>query len=68
VRRDAEPRPATRAPRPYLGIRFRCCNAYRRIYLNRDGSAFFGHCPKCLRPVRIAVGEQGSAATFWEVE
>lgn len=64
---DPDPRGAARAPRPWLGVRFACCNTYRRIHLNHDGTAFAGHCPKCLRPVRIEVSDHGSDAAFWEV-
>lgn len=62
------PTPDRGKPRPFIGIRFKCCNAYARVYLVRDGSAFAGHCPKCARPVRIAVGEGGSKSRFWSVE
>jgi hypothetical protein len=60
--------PATPSPKPFLGIRFTCCNAYARIYLTHDGKAFAGHCPKCLRHIRIAVGKEGSKSRFWVVE
>jgi hypothetical protein len=52
-------------PRPYIGMYFQCCNVYLRIYLNREGTAYFGHCPRCARPVRIAVGSGGSKGKFW---
>ena len=55
-------------PRAYLGVYFKCCNVYARIYLTRDKTAFAGHCPKCARPVRIAVGTGGSKERFWTAE
>lgn len=51
----------------YLGIRFDCCKIYVRIYLNRDGTAYEGRCPRCLRPVRFIVGAGGSDARFFTV-
>ncbi|HPU05364.1 MAG TPA: hypothetical protein PLO20_02430 [Thermogutta sp.] len=51
--------------RPYLGILFRCCGIYLRIYLNRDGTAFEGRCPRCLRVVRIGVSPNGSDDRFF---
>ena len=41
--------------RPFLGIYFRCCFVYGRIYRKDDGSYYFGHCPKCCVPVRVRV-------------
>ncbi len=54
--------------RPYLGMHFKCCNAYCRIYLNREGTAFRGHCPKCAQPVSIKVSSSGSSEKFWSAE
>lgn len=54
--------------RPYVGMRFKCCNAYARIYLDRFGKAFRGYCPKCGRPVNIAVRSGGSKSKFWTAE
>lgn len=64
----AEPKDPPKQPRPYIGMQFDCCNVYRRIYLNRDGTAFFGHCPRCLRPVRLPVGPDGSHSKFWRAK
>lgn len=49
----------------YLGIMFNCCNVYARIYKNRDGSAYVGRCPKCMRTVRVQVGEGGTNQRFF---
>ncbi len=51
----------------YLGILFKCCGVYGRIYQNSDKSAYVGRCPKCLRTVKIKVGEGGTASRFFEV-
>jgi hypothetical protein len=62
------PGPEEKKPRPFIGMHFDCCNVYRRIYLNRDGTAFFGHCSRCLRPVRLPVGPGGSSDKFWRAK
>ena len=58
----------TPQPRPFIGMYFKCCNVYCRVYLNKDGTAFCGHCPKCAAPVRIAVSPDGDPGRFWTAE
>jgi hypothetical protein len=55
-------------PRPSVAVHFKCCNVYLRIYLNRQGTAFFGHCPRCTRSITINVGPGGSKSRFWTAE
>jgi len=57
-----------REPRPYIGMHFKCCNVYTRIYLNRAGTAFMGHCPKCAAKVEIKASPGGSKSRFWSAE
>ncbi len=57
-----------RQPRPYISVHFKCCNVYSRVYLNRQGKAFFGHCPRCARPIRVAAAPGGSRNKFWTAE
>lgn len=52
----------------FLGIMFNCCKIYGRIYKTRDGKAYAGHCPKCLRPIRIKVGEGGTETRFFSAQ
>lgn len=56
----------TPSSRPYVGIIFRCCGVYARIYRNAHGSAYEGHCPRCARPVRIKISPDGIDARFFE--
>ena len=55
------------ASRPFLGIMFECCSVYARIYKNKEGTAYEGHCPKCMKPIRIRVGKGGSSNRFFKV-
>ena len=58
---DAEPG----AARPYVSILFECCNVYARVYRRPDDDAYHGRCPKCLRPVRLRVGPDGTPARIF---
>lgn len=50
----------------FLGIKFNCCGVYHRIYVNKDGTAYEGRCPKCMKPVRLLIGEGGTDHRFFE--
>jgi hypothetical protein len=67
---DADPTPtgAVKPGRPFLSVKFACCNVYCRIYRNNDGSRYEGRCPKCGRPVRFLVGHGGTESRFFVVE
>lgn len=60
--------PPEQGPRPSIAVHFKCCNVYLRIYLNRLGTAYFGHCPRCTRALTIKVGPGGSKSRFWTAE
>lgn len=49
----------------FLGIQFACCGVYARIFINRAGTAYEGHCPRCSKPIRIAIGPGGSDTRFF---
>jgi hypothetical protein len=57
-----------RPPRPYIGMLFKCCNVYMRIYLNKAGTAFEGRCPKCMRETVIQAAPGGDPSRFWTAE
>jgi len=56
--------------RPYIGVTFKCCNVYARIYLNRDKTKFEGRCPRCGRYKITAdvVEHGGSEEKFFVAE
>jgi hypothetical protein len=57
----------TTGGRPFLGIRFHCCDVYARIYADEALTAFRGHCPKCAKPVWVRIAHGGSDSRFFDV-
>jgi hypothetical protein len=56
---------ANGATRPFVGVHFKCCDTYARVYINRDRTAFEGHCPKCVRKIRLRIGPDGTTDRFF---
>jgi hypothetical protein len=54
--------------RPFIGIHFKCCHVYSRIYLNKAKTAFVGWCPKCAAKAEIRVSPTGSKSRFFLAE
>jgi hypothetical protein len=53
--------------RPYLRVLFECCSIYQRIYRDPSGKSYTARCPRCLKPVRFLVGENGTACRDFAV-
>ena len=46
--------------RPWIGIRWMCCNVYARVSRQPDVKMYIGRCPKCLKSIKIRVAPGGS--------
>jgi hypothetical protein len=54
--------------RKFVGVHFHCCDVYTRVYINRERTAYIGHCPKCAKRIRLAIGPGGTDARFFSVK
>jgi hypothetical protein len=53
------------AGRRYVGIHFACCVLYSRVDVNRDETAYVGHCPRCSRRITLKIGPGGTESRFF---
>ena len=60
-----QPPPEGSERRAFVGIHFTCCDVYTRVYIDRDRSAYTGNCPRCAKPIHIAVGAGGTNSRFF---
>ena len=65
---EKSPRPRTARDRPFIGMFFRCCAVYQRIYRSPDADRYVGFCPRCLRRVEVRVAPDGSEERIFEAE
>ncbi|UCD64961.1 MAG: hypothetical protein JSW34_05900 [Candidatus Zixiibacteriota bacterium] len=54
--------------RPFIGMHFKCCHVYTRIYLNRKRTAFVGWCPKCTRKAVVRISPDGTEDRFFTAD
>ncbi len=66
---SSDPEPATASgntqSRRFLGIQFACCHVYSRVYVNKEGTAYVGNCPRCTKRVELKIGPGGSDSRFF---
>lgn len=56
---------AARETRKFLGVHFACCEVYGRVYPNRAGDHYIGHCPRCAKRLSIRIGPGGTEQRFF---
>lgn len=54
-----------REPRKFIGVLFECCNVYTRVYINRQGTAYVGWCPKCARKAEVKIDPKGTSSRIF---
>lgn len=54
--------------KPFLGVLFRCCNQYARIYRRADLTAYEGKCPRCGKKLRVPIGSGGTGTRFFNAQ
>jgi hypothetical protein len=50
----------------WLGIWYRCCHTYGRLYKDAAGRMYVGRCPKCGAEARARVGSGGTNRRLFE--
>lgn len=45
----------------FLGVSFASCQCYGRLYLNDEGTAYVGRCPRCNTAYHVRIGESGTS-------
>lgn len=54
--------------RKFLGVHFKCCNVYARVYINRQRTAYQGACPRCGKRVDVKIGHGGTDTRFFSAQ
>ena len=52
--------------RKFLGVHYKCCNVYARVYINRDKTAYAGGCPLCSKRIEVKIGRGGTETRFFD--
>jgi hypothetical protein len=51
----------------YVGVTFKCCRVYTRIYINGKRDAYVGWCPRCGAKLEVEISPHGSKQKFFNV-
>jgi hypothetical protein len=65
---EQKPESDAESGRRFVGVHFDCCDVYTRVYINREQSAYLGHCPRCAKQIRLSIGPGGSESRFFNVK
>jgi len=57
-----------RKKQEFIGVIYKCCNIYNRIYLNKKKTAFVGWCPRCGTKMEVFLSPTGSNSHFFVAE
>ena len=49
----------------FLGVRFTSCQCYGRLYMNDEGTAYVGRCPRCGTPFHVRIGANGTSSRMF---
>ncbi|UCC80742.1 MAG: hypothetical protein JSW64_05125 [Candidatus Zixiibacteriota bacterium] len=58
----------TKEKKEFIGVIFKCCKKYSRIYLDDEKSSFLGWCPKCGAKMEIRISPNGSNSKFFQTD
>ena len=56
---------STLGNKKFLGVRFASCNCYGRLYMNDEGTAYVGNCPRCYTPFHVRIGTGGTSSRMF---
>ena len=54
--------------KPFIGIKFDCCNVYNRIFVNKGKTAYEGRCQKCLQKISVKIRKDGVSTRFFSAQ
>lgn len=60
--------PSAPATRNWLGVFFKCCHVYGRMYRLPGAPRYSGRCPRCMSEVSAVVGEGGTSQRIFVAE
>ena len=59
---------ADSSTRKFIGVTFVCCDVYARVYVNPEGNAYDGNCPRCAKRLHILIGPGGTDTRFFTAQ